>query len=81
MVSTGQGPVMRFLPSKVAIYAALSAILVAGLSWLRRDARRDLRRDAEIEDFENAEDIIGRVSRDRADPERVRRYEGSGWRD
>jgi hypothetical protein len=51
------------------------------LAWLRLDARRDARRDVEIEDYEHAEDIENRVSADRADPDRLRPFEGAGYRD
>jgi len=72
---------LRFLPSKAAIWAALSAIAAAFLAWLRMDARRDQRRDAELKDYEHAEDIEARVSDNRADPERLRPFEDAGYRD
>jgi len=72
---------LRFIPSKAAIWAALSAIAVVLLAWLRMDARRDQRRDAELKDYEHAEGIEARVSDSRADPERLRPFEDAGYRD
>lgn len=72
---------LRFLPSKAAIWAALSALAALFVAWLRIDARRDQRRDAEIKDYEHAEDIEARVSDNRADPERLRPFEDAGFRD
>ena len=46
---------LRFIPSKAALWAALSAAAALLLAWLRLDARRDARRDAEIKDYEHAE--------------------------
>jgi hypothetical protein len=37
----------RLIPSKVAVYAALTAFVSALLAWLRFDAKRDQRRDTE----------------------------------
>ena len=71
----------RLIPSKAAIYAVLAALGAALMAWLRHDARRDQRRDAQIEDYKHAEDIEDAVTRDRADPERLRKYEGAGYRD
>ena len=45
------------IPSKAKIWAVLSAVAVLFLTWLRYDARRDQRRDAENKDYEHAEDI------------------------
>ena len=72
---------LRFIPSKAALWAALSAAAALLLAWLRIDARHDARRDAEIEDYEHAEDIEKRVSADRADPDRLHPFEGAGYRD
>lgn len=44
-----------------------------------RSGVNDAKRDAEIDDYENAEDIRRRVSTDRAD--KLRKYDDSGWRD
>lgn len=41
--------------------------------------RADAKRDARLEDYENAADIRDRVARDRS--ERLRRYDDAGWRD
>lgn len=72
---------LRFIPTKAAIWAALSAAAALFLAWLRIDAKRDQRHDAQIKDYENAEDIEARISDDRADPERLRKYEDAGYRD
>ena len=72
---------LRFLPSKAAIWAVLSAIAAVFLAWLRMDARRDQRRDAQIKDYEHAEGIEDAVTRNRADPERLRKYDNAGYRD
>ena len=71
----------RLIPSKAALWAALSALGVLLLAWLRMDAKRDQRRDAQLKDYEHAEDIEDAVSRNRADPERLRKYNNAGWRD
>ena len=71
----------RLIPSKAALWAALSAAAALLLAWLRIDARRDARRDAEIKDYKYAEDIENRVSDSRADPDRLRPFEGAGYRD
>ena len=71
----------RLIPSKAALWAALSALGVLLLAWLRMDAKRDQRRDAQLKDYEHAEDIENRVSDSRADPDRLRPFEGAGWRD
>ena len=71
----------RLIPSKAALWAALSALGALLLAWLRIDAKRDQRRDAQLKDYEHAEDIEDAVSRNRADPERLRKYNNAGWRD
>ena len=71
----------RLIPSKAALWAALSALGVLLLAWLRIDAKRDARRDAQLKDYEHAEDIEDAVSRNRADPKRLCKYEGVGYRD
>ena len=38
---------LRFLPSKAAVWAALSAFMVVLLAWLRIDAKNDQRRKTE----------------------------------
>ena len=72
---------MRLIPSKAAIIAALSALGAVFLAWLRRDAKRDAIREIKQKDYEHAEDIERRVNDSRTDPERVRPYEGRGYRD
>ena len=69
------------IPSKAKMWAVLSAVAVLFAAWLRFDARRDQRRDAQNKDYEHAEDIQDRVSDNRADPDRLRQYEGAGYRD
>ncbi len=71
----------RLIPSKAALYAGLAALGAVVMAMIRRDARRDERRDAQLKDHEHAEDIEDDVARSRADPERLRKYEGAGWRD
>ena len=71
----------RLIASKAALWAALSALGVLLLTWLRFDAKRDQRRKSQLEDYEHAEDINARVSDNRADPERLRKYDDAGWRD
>lgn len=58
--------------------AALGAVVLAVLA-IRADAKRDARRDMEEEDREAANDIRDRVERDL--PDRLRQYEGHGFRD
>ena len=72
---------LRLIPSKAKIWAALSAVAALFLAWLRYDARRDARRNAQIKDYEHAEDIEDAVTRNRADPERLRKYDDAGYRD
>ena len=64
---------------KAWIYGALVALWAAVSAWLYMAGRRNQKRDAELEDYENAEDIRRRVSVDRAD--RVRKLDDAGWRD
>ncbi len=71
----------RLIPSRAALWAALAALGAVIMALIRRDARRDERRAAQLKDFEHAEDIDARVSDSRADPERLRKYDGAGWRD
>ena len=74
-------PLVRTGPSRANIWAALPAVAVLFAAWLRFDARRDQRRDAENKDYKHAEDIEDRVSDNRADPDRLRPFEGAGYRD
>ena len=64
---------------KAWVYGALVALWAAVSAWLYMAGRRNQKRDAELEDYENAEDIRRRVSVDRAD--RVRKLDDAGWRD
>ena len=72
---------LRLIPSKATMWAALSACAALFSAWLRFDARRDQRRDAQHKDYKHAEDIEDRVSDNRADPDRLRPFEGAGYRD
>ena len=72
---------MRLIPSKAAIIAALSALGAVFLAWLRRDAKRDAIREIKQKDYEHAEDIERRVTDSRTDPERVQSFDGRGYRD
>lgn len=71
----------RLIPSKAAVWGLFAAIGAILAVWLRIDAKADQKRNTIIEDYENAEDIQERVSNSRADPDRLRRYEDSGYRD
>ncbi len=71
----------RLIPSRAALWAGLAALGALFIALIRRDARRDERRDAKMKDYEHAEDIEDDVARGRADPERLRKYDGAGWRD
>ncbi len=72
---------MRLIPSRAAILGALAAILAGLFAWTRRAGRKDARRETELEDYKHADEITDRVSDSRADPDRLRPYEGAGWRD
>lgn len=61
------------------IYGAALALWAAFSAWLYVSGRRDKKRDMELDDYENAEDIRRRVSDDRDG--RVRKHDGDGWRD
>ena len=71
----------RLIPSKAALWAVLAALGAAFMAWLRMDARRDQRRNAQLKDYEHADDIENRVSDSRADPDRLRPFEGASYRD
>jgi len=70
------------LPSKIALYGALTAFGAAALAWLRWDAKRDYAKKIQLGDYEHAKDIEDSVARDRADgDERLRKHDDAGWRD
>lgn len=71
---------LRFIPSKAALWAGLAAVGGFLVFWLRKDARDDLRKENQIEDLENAAEINRRVSDGRADPERLREFDDAGYR-
>lgn len=60
--------------------AAMALAALAAIALIRRDAKQDARREDKLKDHEHADEIADRVSR--ADtPERLRKYDGAGWRD
>ena len=71
----------RMIPSRAKMLALLAALGTLILALARRDARKDQQTQSEIEDYEHAQDIADSVSRSRADPERLREFEGRGYRD
>lgn len=70
---------ITLLRSKLARWLAVLAAVVLAVFAIRRDAKRDAIRNMEEDDHENAADLRDRVERDL--PERLRRYEGNGFRD
>ena len=44
---------LRYFPSKAAIYTALTAVVAGFMAWLRIDARRDQNRKNELEATQN----------------------------
>lgn len=72
---------MRLIPSRAAVFAALAAAIAALLVWVRRDAQRDLTSDLERDDLTHANDIENRVSDARADPDGLRPFKDAGYRD
>lgn len=71
----------RFIPSRAAILAALTAAFAAFLAWVRRDTRQKLTSNLERNDLEHANDIENRVSDARADPDSLRPFKDAGYRD
>jgi hypothetical protein len=69
---------MTWLMAKIYGSAAIVLGLVAGYFAIRKDAVDDDRKDANIRDLKNAEDIRRRA--DTAD-ERLREFDDAGWRD
>ena len=49
--------------------------------WARRDARQDTLSQIKEKDQDNAKEIRDRVSDSRTDPDRLRPFDGAGWRD
>ena len=72
---------MRLIPTRAAIIAALVAIGAMLLGWMRADAKKDAKRELAKEDLDHAKEITDRVSDSRADPDRVQPYEDAGYRD
>jgi hypothetical protein len=69
---------MTWLMAKIYGGAAAVLVFVAAIFAIRRDAVNDDRKDAQIEDMENAQDIRRRA--DTAD-KRLREHDDAGWRD
>ena len=67
--------IVRALWKPVAALLAVLGIYLAG----RKDARQTAKSDAYEDDHEHAADIRKRVRDDRV--ERLRKLDGSGWRD
>jgi hypothetical protein len=66
---------MRWLGAALVALLAFAGII----AQQRHDAAQDERREAENDDYENAADIRNRVERNLDD--RVREFDGSGFRD
>ena len=49
---------MRFLPSKAAIYAFVAAVMAGFMAWLRIDARRDQNQKNELEATQNRIEVM-----------------------
>lgn len=64
---------------KAWLYGIAAGAVVFIAAFLYRKGGEDARNKDRIDDYENAEDIRSRVSRDRAGE--LRKYEGHGWRD
>ena len=69
---------MTWFVAKLYSTAAALTALVAGLLAVRYHSARSARKDAHIEDLENAEAIRRRA--DTAD-QRMRDFDDAGWRD
>ena len=69
---------MTWLMAKIYGGAAFVLGIVALVFAIRRDAVKDDRKDAKIEDLENAENIRRRA--DTVD-KRLREFDDAGWRD
>ena len=67
--------ILRAAWKPVAALLAILGIYLAG----RKDARQEAKSDAYEDDHEHAADIRKRVRDDRV--ERLRKLDGSGWRD
>lgn len=72
---------ISLIPKRAAIWAFLVAVFGIFIAWVRRDARADLAQEIKQKDMEHAQDITDRVSRDSADPERMRAVSERGYRD
>ena len=72
---------LKFLPTRAQIMAGMAALIAALIAFIRHDAKRQAQKDHQLKDYEHADEIDTRVARHRNDPERLRKYEGRGWRD
>ena len=71
---------MTWLMAKIYGGAAAVSLLVAAIFAIRKDAVSDARKDDQIDDMENAQDIRRRAGGATAD-KRLRKYDDAGWRD
>jgi uncharacterized membrane protein len=71
---------MSFLMAKIYGGVAALLLLVAAIFAIRKDAVNDARKDDQIDDMENAQDIRRRAGGAATD-ERLRKYDDAGWRD
>ena len=65
----------------IALWGLIMAAAGVAIAWLRRDAARDARKTDQLKDLKNAKTIKDRVARNRALPERLRKYQDRGYRD
>lgn len=67
------------------LYALAAVAFAAGLiGWRASGIRAAIKRERsklERADYERAKDIEDDVSRSRADPAKLRKFDGAGWRD
>ena len=70
-----------FNSAKLMFWGALAAAGALFIAHQRRDAVKDERVESKIEDLENANEILERVNDSHADPERLREFDNSGFRD
>lgn len=75
------GWLLKLLPGGAVIWAALAGAIAAAGAWLSRRARINAEISAKQEDHEHAEALEDRISRSRADDDRLRPFDNSGWRD
>jgi hypothetical protein len=71
---------MTWLMAKIYGGAAAVLLFAAAIFAIRKDAVSDARKDDQIDDMENAQDIRRRAGGAATD-ERLRKYDDAGWRD